>query len=212
MGLGVQRGLLTGLCPQQQGRVLPRSSPYGARGQEDLGAGMPHSAVRCLSAFEIGGVGAGGTDSQLLAGGGGTASALLASVASGAAMFSYMLIFSCFIIPSLSRYQKPCASSRNTSCSWDTSGQGLPRHRHCCCGGICWGGTQGGVTQWGDIWWSGYWWGSTGKVGWHTGRWHLVECQWRGGIQWVGTGGMAMGGMALVWWHSSGWDLVGWHL
>lgn len=117
---------------------------------------MPHSAARCLSAFEIGG--AGGTDSQLLAGGGGAASALLASVASGAAMFSYMLIFSCFIIPSLSRYQNPRVGSGKVSCSWDTSGQGLPWC--CCCGGTQWGGSR----------WGGYWCGGTGKVvlrGWH---------------------------------------------
>lgn len=138
---------------------------------------MPHSAARCLSAFEIGG--AGGTDSQLLAGGGGTAPALLASVASGAAVFSYMLIFSCFIIPSLSRYQKPCVGSGKASCSQDTSGQGLPWL--CCCGGTQWGGIRWGGTQGDGTQWSGSWWGGTGKV-------------------------------ALMWWLSLVWDLVGWHL
>lgn len=96
------------------------------RGQEDLRVEMPHSTVCCLSAFEIGGSGSGRggrpqrpaplTCSSFLASRG-IASAPLASVASGAALFSYMLIFSCFIILALTRYQKPSTGSGNASSS-----------------------------------------------------------------------------------------------
>lgn len=109
---------------------------------------MPHSAGCCLCAFEIGareggrgeeggegreGRGARGRPpprSSFLALGG-AARALSASVASGAALFSYMLIFSCFIILSLSRYQKPRAGSGRVSFghSWDAFGQGQLCHR-----------------------------------------------------------------------------------
>lgn len=100
---------------------------------------MPHSTVCCLSAFEIGvsesGREGGGhqpvplTYSSFLALRR-IALTLFASVASGAAMFFYMLIFSCFIILSLSRYQKPSTSSGNVSfsrqlgCIWP--GRALP--------------------------------------------------------------------------------------
>lgn len=96
------------------------------RGQEDLRVEMPHSTGCCLSAFEIGGSESrrGGrpqrpaplTCSSFLASRG-IASAPLASVASGAALFSYMLIFSCFIILALTRYQKPSTGSGNASSS-----------------------------------------------------------------------------------------------
>jgi len=100
---------------------------------------MPHSTVCCLSAFEIGvsesGREGGGhqpvplTYSSFLALRG-IALTLFASVASGAAMFSYMLIFSCFIILSLSHYQKPSTGAGNVAfsqqlgCIWP--GRALP--------------------------------------------------------------------------------------
>lgn len=109
---------------------------------------MPHSAECCLCAFEIGVSGSGGREGGREGGEGrgargwspprssflalrGAAWALFASVASGAALFSYMLIFSCFIILSLSRYQKPRAGSGSVSFShsWGSFGQGQLCHR-----------------------------------------------------------------------------------